>query len=105
MFNVNDTPRQARSTTVIAASSSQRIALAGGTVVRFSVGTQGLWYKFGTSTVAATAGTAAEGYVPANTTLDVPVPITSTVSSLNTVTDVAIIQAAATAVGSVEVYE
>ncbi len=104
MFNVNDTPLIARSTTVIAAAASQRIALLGGTVVRVAVGTQGLWYKFGDSTVAATAGTAAEGYVPANWVEDIPVPIESTQSAVNTVTHVAIIQAAATAVGSVQVF-
>jgi hypothetical protein len=105
MWTINENPRIARSTTVISALASQRIALSGGSAVRFSVGAQGIWYKFGGSAVDATAGTAAEGYVPANTTLDVPVPITSTVSSPNTITHVAIIQAAATAVGSVEVYE
>ena len=89
---------QILSTTVIAASSSQRIIL-NGALVRFSVGTQGVWYKFGDSSVSATAGTAAEGYAPANFVVDVPLPRNS-LSSVNT--HVAIIQAAGTAVGSVQ---
>ena len=84
---------QILSTTVIAASSSQRIAIKGA-LVRFCVDGKSLWYKFGDSSVSATAGTAAEGYVPAGFPLDVPIP--------TGVTNVAIIQAAATAVGSVQ---
>jgi hypothetical protein len=99
MLVLNDGPdAQILSTTVIAASSSQRIAV-NGEMVRFSVGTQGIWYKFGDSSVTATAGTAAEGYVPAGWVLDVPLPRNS-LSAVNT--NVAIIQAAGTAVGSVQ---
>lgn len=97
MFNVQDTPMLLDTTTVIAASSSQRIAVAGGGAVRLSVGAQGLWYKLGSSTVDATAGTASEGFVPANTVVDVPVA--------SSITHVAIIQNAATAIGSVQVFK
>ena len=84
-----------QTTTVIAASSSQRIACAGA-FVRFAVETKSVWAKFGSSTVDATAGTSAEFLIPAGQVLDTPIPSGST--------HVAIIQSGATAVGSVTVF-
>lgn len=82
-------------TTVISAAASQRIACPG-EFVRFAVGAKALWCKFGDSTVDATAGTAGEFYIPAESVVDVAVQ--------RYATHIAIIQAAATAVGSVTVF-
>jgi hypothetical protein len=90
-----DMPAQLVTTTVISAAASQRIQLDA-RAVRFSVDTKGLWVKFGDSTVASTAGTAGEFYVPAGMVVDVTAP--------NTATHVAIIQAGATAAGSVSTF-
>lgn len=95
MWTVEELPLRPQTTTVISAAASQRVACAG-TYVRFSVGTKAIWYKFGSITVTATAGTAAEGFVPQDYVLDVPVPSGST--------HVALIQSGATSVGSVTVF-
>ena len=97
MIDVRFSPNQNGGTnTTIAASASQRIAIGNGSTVLFGVGTKGIWYKFGTSTVEATAGTAAEGFIPQETLVYLPVP--------RDATHVAIIQSAATSVGSVTVF-
>lgn len=96
VYPLAETPVERQTNTVISAAASQRIALSGAWIVRFSVAAKGLWFKFGSSTVEATAGTAAEGYVPAESILDVAAP--------RGATHVAIIQAAATAVGSVTTF-
>lgn len=94
MLEIEISNAEILSTTVIAASSSQVIAV-NGALVRFCVDGKSLWYKFGTdNTVSATTGSSSEGYVPAGFPLDVPIPRGKT--------HVAIIQAAATAVGSVQ---
>lgn len=84
-----------QTTTVIAASSSQRI-VAAGAFVRISCGTKGVWGIFGASTVTATAGTAGEFFIPAGQVTDWPIPAGTT--------NLAIIQEGATAVGSVTVF-
>ena len=97
MIDVRFSPNQNGGTnTTIAASASQRIAIGNGSVVLFAVGTKGLWYKFGSSTVEATAGTAAEGFIPQETLVYLPVP--------RGATHIAIIQSAATSIGSISVY-
>jgi hypothetical protein len=97
LYPCTDIPRAILATTIISAATSQRIALSGGPAVTFSVGTKAVWVKFGSSTVAATTGTASEIYVPAESIVTLPAP--------GSATHVALIEAAATAVGSVSVLE
>lgn len=88
--------------TVIAASSSQAITLGNAAFVRIACDTKGIWYKFGDTSVSATAGGAAEGYVPAGRVLDIPVPVLA--GSTAAPVKIAIIQDGATAVGSVTLF-
>jgi hypothetical protein len=107
MWTIDEVPLMPGTCTVLAASTSQRIALSGATAVRIATGvvgalsdvTGGVWYKFGDSTVTATAGSTDEVYVPLHVVLDVPVPVNLGVTHL------AIIEAESGVAGSVQVFK
>lgn len=96
-------PQLNSTTAFTAVAASTALALTGYKSVRIAVTAQGLWVKFGTSGVTATAGTASEIFIPPNWTYDIMVPA-GAIQPAGTVTHLAYIQDAASAKGSISLY-